>query len=209
MFKAVLKINHKGCWGSEIGLKYPENEFSSIDVRWINESVAHILKICGKKENFKKIHDYLNKRKDIINIEILSKTDEELYIRTVTRNVSSHPSFSNNFFELGCFPISPTIFNDRFEIWTIGSYDRDSLTNAYEMIKSKYECKLAYLKEDRLTPRLTEKQRHAFTNAKYFGYYEWPRKRSASDIAKLLGMTKTVFFSHLRKAEMKLLNFIE
>ncbi len=209
MHKAILKINHIGCWGSEISLKFPNYKFSSIDVRWIKNSVAHILKIIGGSEKFDLIFDYLKKRKDVKNLEILSKNSDEMYLRTITKSKSSHPSFSNKFFEMGCFPVSPTRFEKEFEVWTLGTNERASIKKVYNLIKKKYPCKLSYLKEEKLRSSLTEKQRYAYSNAKYFGYYDWPRKKSATEIAKILGISKTVFFSHLRKAEIKLLNQIE
>ena len=209
MFKAIFKINHQGCWGSEISLKFPNYKFSSIDVRWIGDNVAHILKVIGKSEKFDLIFDYLKKRKDVTNIEVLSRNNEELYLRTITKSSNSHPSFSNKFFEMGCFPAAPTRFEKEYEVWTLGTKEKSSIKRAFEKIRKSYPCKLTYLKEDKLKSNLTDKQRYAYSNARYFGYYDWPRKKSASEIARILGISKTVFFSHLRKAEIKLLNKIE
>ncbi len=52
---------------------------------------------------------------------------------------------------------------------------------------------------------LTKKQREVLNYAKMFGYYEWPRKKSVTDICKIVKIPKTVFLSHLRKAENKIM----
>ncbi len=206
MFKAILEVYHKGCWGSEINLKFKNQECSSIDVRWIGKSVVHIVKCSGDKKEFQNILRYIQEKTDVKNSEVLSITDHELYIRVSTKNNPKHPCFSNMFFEKHCFPIAPTQFIGKYEVWTLGSAKKESVHKVYQTLKKRYEVKIKLIKEEQITPLLTQKQREVFMYAKYFGYYEWPRKRSASDIAKNLKMSKTVFFSHLRKAEQKILN---
>jgi len=110
------------------------------------------------------------------------------------------------FFKNNCFPIAPTKFENKYEIWTIGTADRANLTKAYNLLKEENEVHIDYLKQDDLKANLTQKQRQAMMYAKYFGYFSWPRKKSATEIAEILKMPKTVFLSHLRKAENKILN---
>lgn len=56
--------------------------------------------------------------------------------------------------------------------------------------------------------RLSKRQREAFRLARTRGYYEYPRRSTARDLAAELGVTKTTFLEHLRKAEEKLLGSI-
>lgn len=205
MHKAVFEINHIGCWGSNIGLKFPNFDFSSIDVRWIKDSVAHILKATGNTKNFDEIIKYLKEHQGVQEVEILSK-DNELYLRTLTKDNAHHPSFSNMFFENSCFPVEPTKFENKYEVWTLGSSNRNNLTKVYNKIKEKYSVNIKYIKEESIKAKLTDKQRKVFMYAKYFGYYNWPRKKSATEIANLINVPKTVFLSHLRKAENNILN---
>lgn len=206
MHKAIFEIYHKGCWGSDIGVKFPHHSHSSIDVRWINNSVAHIVKSLGDKNEFSKIVDYLKNQSDVTSAEVLSESENEVYIRTLTKSNPDHPSFSHKFFENNCFTISPTKFKDKYEVWTLGSSSRKNLTKAYDLVKEMYEVRIKYLAKDTIEADLTQKQRNVFMYAKYFGYYNWPRKKTATQIAKLINVPKTVFLSHLRKAENKILN---
>ncbi|MHA2129429.1 MAG: helix-turn-helix domain-containing protein [Promethearchaeota archaeon] len=48
---------------------------------------------------------------------------------------------------------------------------------------------------------LTPRQRDAILLAKELGYYEWPRKMNATQIAKHMNITKSTLVEHLRKAE--------
>ncbi|KKN12785.1 hypothetical protein LCGC14_1013030 [marine sediment metagenome] len=58
-----------------------------------------------------------------------------------------------------------------------------------------------YLLDD-LTPR----QRDAILLAKELGYYEWPRKMNAGQIAKHMNITKSTLVEHLHKAENVIIN---
>ncbi|WP_458187490.1 helix-turn-helix domain-containing protein [Haladaptatus sp. NG-WS-4] len=52
---------------------------------------------------------------------------------------------------------------------------------------------------------LSERQREVFELARKRGYYEWPRKVTASELATEMDLSKTTLLEHLRKAEAKLL----
>jgi hypothetical protein len=56
-------------------------------------------------------------------------------------------------------------------------------------------------RERHLSPR----QREALAVARERGYYEWPREVTAGELAAELGVAKTTFLEHLRRAESKLL----
>lgn len=52
---------------------------------------------------------------------------------------------------------------------------------------------------------LSSRQREALTLARERGYYEWPRDVTATELAAELGVAKTTFLEHLRRAESKML----
>ncbi|WP_324662993.1 bacterio-opsin activator domain-containing protein [Haloarcula sediminis] len=49
--------------------------------------------------------------------------------------------------------------------------------------------------------QLTERQRDALEAAYFGGYFEWPRERSAADLADSMGIADPTFHQHLRSAE--------
>jgi predicted DNA binding protein len=57
-------------------------------------------------------------------------------------------------------------------------------------------------RERHLSPR----QQEALALARERGYYEWPREVTAGELATELGVAKTTFLEHLRRAESKLLD---
>ncbi|MFC4357901.1 bacterio-opsin activator domain-containing protein [Halobium salinum] len=52
---------------------------------------------------------------------------------------------------------------------------------------------------------LTERQRTCLTSAYLEGYYDWPRRSSAEEVAARLGISSATFHQHVRLAEEKLL----
>ncbi len=54
--------------------------------------------------------------------------------------------------------------------------------------------------------RLTDRQRKVLITAYKLGYYDFPKKISSEDLAKKLGLVKSTFVAHRRKAERRLLD---
>lgn len=211
MYKVEFDIHHKGCWGSEISRIFPSVKFSSIDCRWINKNVAHILvadliKAIGNESLFQRIENYLKRIKNIAKVEVVSKEQNKILIRTLTKHTRKHQQFSDIFFNNNLFLIAPIRFEDNYEKWRLATTDKKNITQVYNLLKKKYPTRIVYLKEENLIQDLTYKQREILNYAQYFGYYEWPRKKSATEIAGLIQIPKTVFLSHLRKAEKKIIH---
>lgn len=57
-------------------------------------------------------------------------------------------------------------------------------------------------------PLLSEKERLVLTAAIGSGYYEYPRRTSATDLAEKLGYSKSTLIEYLRKAENKVMDEI-
>jgi len=56
--------------------------------------------------------------------------------------------------------------------------------------------------------RLTDKQRRVLISAYRLGYYDVPRRITSEDLARKLGLVKSTFSAHVRKAERRLLTEI-
>lgn len=206
MYVLELEIHHKGCWGSEINLRFPRHGFSSIDCRWVKRNVIHIVQVVGNPAEFHEITKYLQRRGDVSRVEVLSTTKSILLLRVLTKKTKAAGQFSDIFFDHHCFPVAPTRFVNTSEIWTLGAANKKHLMSAYEVIKKRHFAKIISMKKENAHESLTEKQKEALYYAKLLGYYDWPRKRSATEISTLVGTPKTVFLSHLRKAEKKIIS---
>ncbi len=149
---------------------------------------------------------YLQSRSDVLTLEKLSESTNRLYLRVSAKKDEHTSQFSDMFFEHACFLIAPTRFEEKHEIWTLGSSNRENISLVYEKLKKNHPVSISYLKEDSFNVLLTQKQQEILNYAKHFGYYEWPRQNSITNICSMINIPKTVFLSHLRKAEKKIMS---
>ncbi len=59
--------------------------------------------------------------------------------------------------------------------------------------------------QDDLLAALTDRQREVLIAAKRYGYYNYPRRMNAEELAKRVGVSKATLVEHLRKAEGRLM----
>ena len=82
------------------------------------------------------------------------------------------------------------------------------LTDLSKQTLVKY--RIASLTDARFPPnspigRLTDKQRRVLITAYRLGYYDVPRRITSEELARKLGLVKSTFSAHVRKAERRLL----
>ena len=95
---------------------------------------------------------------------------------------------------------------------------RRELRRSLEAIEAEYDADIDVVRvatvgagepDGRPTARLTPRQREAFWLARDRGYYAYPRGTTARALADELGVSKTTYLEHLRKAEAALLTGVE
>ncbi|MDP2717237.1 MAG: helix-turn-helix domain-containing protein [Candidatus Micrarchaeota archaeon] len=206
MFQAEFSIEHAGCWGSDVSLVFPQSAFSSVDCRWVGGKVAHIVRVDGPAESFDAVLAYFRKRKDVPRVDELSRDGAHLFLRVLTRKTPTLSHFSDVFFENHCFTAAPTRFQGAREVWSLAASAKENLAAVHVYLKKRFSVTVRYLRESGFSEDLTSKQREVFSAARHMGYYAWPRRITATALAKGLGVSKTVLLSHLRKAEIRILS---
>lgn len=124
------------------------------------------------------------------------------------------PSIRAAFADRGFLHCGPSVHEGgeerrRFLAWA----DRQQLNAALEQIEATYDADLDITRvtsaeSDDGSGRdatLTRRQREAFSLARDRGYYDYPRDTTTRTLAAEMGISKTTFLEHLRKAEAKLL----
>lgn len=205
MFKAEIRIEHDGCWGSDVSLRFPHHDFTSVDCRWVGGQVAHLVKVQGEPSAFKDVARYFRRRRDVSQTAELSHDADTMYLRVLTRRLKNVGQFSDAFFKNHCFTVSPTGFVGREEIWTLGSANKKNLAVVIKILRGKYPVRIRYLKEEAMREPLSPRQREALMLAAHMGYYDWPRTKTATELAKMARTSKTAFLSALRNAERKVM----
>jgi predicted DNA binding protein len=120
--------------------------------------------------------------------------------------------FSKEIFYIKPIMIKP----DGFEYWCLASWNRSTLTRAFNASKFFGSSEILEIKETKidkiflphLTPNITEKQLHAIRLAIKNGYYKSPKQTNLKKLAKEMKISKETFFEHLAKAESKILPFL-
>jgi predicted DNA binding protein len=118
-----------------------------------------------------------------------------------------------------CLEMMPTIYRDGWEWYRVIAFSQADIKNLFSALEkvSRYVITSRKAMNDttiretfvisttNLLGQLTGKQSHALLTALERGYYHVPKKISTDEIAKGLGVPRTTYEEHLRKAESKVL----
>jgi predicted DNA binding protein len=118
-----------------------------------------------------------------------------------------------------CLELQPAIYTDGWEWYRVVAFSEADVKNLFKDL-DKY-CNVQVLSKRivsdesvrdtfllstaTLTGKLTNKQLRALVAALDNGYYQLPRRSTAGEIARRLGLPRTSYVDHLRKAENKVL----
>ncbi len=206
MFEAKFKLKHTGCW--TIGLADFKSEFCThITVGLTKDFVQDITEVfLANKSEAQKIKNYFARSKVISKWSVLEETDRRLIIQifTDTSKIKSvvHVILKNN-----CFVSKKILLVDGSEVWTIAAPIKNALKHALDEIKELGELKILRLRTSTFDGiNLSEQQEVVLKYASAHGYYSWPRKISAQELAIKLKLKKSTVLEHLRKAEIKVIN---
>jgi hypothetical protein len=136
-------------------------------------------------------------------------------LRCTCGNLDSHWNVVDG---LECIEVPPAIYRDGWGYLRVLSFDesqtRDmfrefSKRGAAELIK-KRELPLTVLPTsiwvNSLFGELTGKQMDALLKAHRYGYYSSPREITTENVSKSLGISRSTYEEHLRKAENRIMN---
>jgi predicted DNA binding protein len=124
-------------------------------------------------------------------------------------------SYHSLLFDSSVFMTRPILIEGGFEYWSVASWDKTKLKALVvksKRMRKKSFVKLLSLKErdvDLLLPtafdRLSPRQASVFLAAVAAGYYSFPRRVSAEQLAARLKRAPSVVREHLRRAEAKIM----
>jgi predicted DNA binding protein len=160
----------------------------------------------GNEENKINLIKDLKESKEITNIEI---TNNSVIIQ------SKVSSFMKPFFNPEIIQIKPVLIDPKTKThtWEIASFKRELLEKVLKFSKEKLGAKLIKFKQENIEniaitsikPNLSKKQQQAFELAVLHGYYEYPKKITMPNLAKLMKISYATYQEHLKKAESKLI----
>jgi len=112
----------------------------------------------------------------------------------------------------------PTVFLDGWSHWRILSFDEESTRAIFKELNKRGPTELTKKREISLSSlpssvwvtslfsELTHKQADAVLKAHRYGYYSSPRQITTEAVAKGVGVSRSTYEEHLRKAENQIMN---
>ncbi|VVB61751.1 Bacterioopsin transcriptional activator [uncultured archaeon] len=116
------------------------------------------------------------------------------------------------FYNPECITVKPVrVSSDGWEYWELACLDKKELSKAIRAAQKHYHGKLFSIRKESLRtismrgvlPDMTEKQKGAIELAFKEGYYEYPKKLTIPELAKIGNCAYSTFQEHLKKAEKK------
>ena len=175
----------------------------------INLIVAGI--ISGDENSKKKFITDLKKDKRVKKIE---RSKDFVLVHAVHPLTRETITEITTFYNPQYILIKPVhVSSDGWEYWQVACLDRNELNKLIKAAEKHYNGKLFSIKEEKLSsistlsifPSLTDKQKRALELAFKKGYYEYPKKITLLDLAKLSKCSYSTFQEHLKKAEKKVI----
>ena len=190
-----LAIHHE-CWSNPTE-RAPDVSLTALGVGYENDTAYGLIKMAGDKEQKKKLYEMIRRHK--YTVEIKKKSKNWFFLR-VKKETSMYAGLSeNNFLLENKIPI-----RDGIEVETIFGFTKKSLMESLSRIRENAEAKKITITPVENT-ELTQKEQGLLDLAIRRGYYEVPRKIYALDLAKELGLGKSVVTDRLRRIEKKLI----
>ncbi len=189
--------------------------------QWCNWDRDYI-EISRPSQIDRRIHDDVYRMAKELKVQITrkSKAPNSMGISfdsCLCNKVSSPPLMEMDRFN--CLSLQPYVFEHGSELCCVVALSQADLKNLLSSLErhgkvemvSKNRVEGDFVR-DRLALSLadvlgglTAKQRFALRAALELGYYQKPRRADASDVARALGVPRTSFVDHVRKAENKIL----
>jgi predicted DNA binding protein len=210
MWTAKISFEGKNALIGSRTLKYKVN-FFAFPLSWFYEKNNVIVNatgiLIGEEKNKKAFIKDLKKAERLIKLE----QNKDFLILSIREAPYTAAVYNKDIIHL-----APTqIDEDGKETLTIGCFSKKPLSKAINSLEKNFKTTLHYIQEKRISnisivkeaPELTDKQNQALAIAIKNGYYNYPRKTSIEQLARISNLSFSTFHAHLRKAESKLLPF--
>jgi len=209
-FEMRMRVRHD-CPFCRISSRYPE---VTIKV-WCNTH-THILELHGGDEEDLEAME----RESVLVGNSHMAFKERGGLRIISKECDCGPNDVTTLVNLmNCWYLEPLIVNGGWEDYRVFAYSRESLSALVDEIRSRGgEVSIISLKQlgmlgmcELLLPGssiladMTEKQLRALSEAFAWGYFEEPSRVSADRLARAMGVSRSTFSEHLRKAQKKLM----
>ncbi|MEM1600218.1 MAG: helix-turn-helix domain-containing protein [Sulfolobaceae archaeon] len=196
---ANIELLHDNCWSRNVEYGIEIESLGRIIYPERNTIRAFLVVNNQGKYLIKKLRDE-GKIKDILNI---SQYNNKLVLDILEDYTNSILKILN---DNGLLVIKVVKRNGK-EFWSVIGYEYQiskTLKEVSEVAKIEHivieEFNIASLR-----PTLTDSEIRSLIVAMQMGYFDYPKRATASEVAKVLGIKKSTFIYHIRNAQKKLI----
>jgi predicted DNA binding protein len=213
-------------------IEFPKSEFSKVEgnskvlenvktmevlmfLRHTDEEITMICRVELETE-VSNAEDYIKHVSDnAYQVQLLERENSGAYVVLVKHKLN-HPSelstVGNAFWEKGAYVVAREMWSGKFRMTFLGTLSQIKatlktleITGIRHRILSMTDAKFA---PDSPLNTLTEKQRRILIAGYKLGYFDLPRRVSSRELSEKLGLHKSALATHIRKAELRLLDAV-
>jgi predicted DNA binding protein len=221
-YEVAFKLQHEKCPYNAFSKTHP----SVVISHWCNWS-RDVLEIAHSAiQTDPKINRDLQELTRALGSKIIRKSYAKSNLQVVLFHCACDkipPPTLPTIEKRNCLELQPTIYTEGWEWYRVIAFSDRDLRNLFKDLDSNCETVQVVsrrsisdesvrdtfvLSTASLFGSLTQKQAKALITALDNGYYRLPRSATAGEIAERMGLPRTSFVDHLRKAENKVLQAV-
>ncbi len=185
---------------------------------WSNRDQQVLEFIVESQEDYEMI---LEELKEIdVKIDVMSD-DHKVHLITRARSCTAGvETVTESIEELDLLEVYPVVYESGWEYYRVVTFKSEEFGKLLRKLRaSGFEVEVlkrgafeGFLASslspsaDAMFSKLTEKQMDSLVTAFIYGYYDRPRRTDIQSIAKKLGVPRSTFQEHLKKAERKVMS---
>jgi predicted DNA binding protein len=214
-YEVAFRLQHE-CPYNTFSRKHP----AAVISHWCNWN-RDILEISHQDLQNSEIQSSIQELTKTLGTRIIRRSFTKSNIQVVLQRCACYnvpPPTLPTIERRNCLDLQPAVYTDGWEWYRVIAFSDRDVKDLFSDLKGcRVEVTSRKTVEDEsvrdtflvssvsLFGALTEKQRKALITALDNGYYRIPRTATAGEIAERLGLPRTSFVDHLRKAENKII----
>lgn len=219
-YEVAFKLQHEGCPYNA----FSRMHYSAVISHWCNWS-RDVLEIAHRDLQSDQIQDSIQELTRALGTKIMRRSYTRSNLQVVLQHCACDkipPPTLPVIERHNCLELQPAIYTEGWEWYRIIAFSERDIRNLFKELDNNCTIEVIsrrsvsdqsvrdtfLLSTATLFGNLTNKQTRALITALDNGYYRLPRSATAAEIAGRLGLPRTSFVDHLRKAENKVLEAV-
>ena len=201
MMEAVISLKIPQNWMSEIPTKHPVTIKVLDRVPYSEKGVKDLVEIAGPQDSFEEVLSDIKKNPTVSNIET-TMTERGKLIGAVT---TARCEICRILTDSDVFLISAETRDNGKVDWTVVLSDKSVLKEIFDHLKNKnVEAELVKLTKIDDKESLTERQDKITKVAFERGYFDYPKRISLRELARMFEVSPSTLSEILRKGQRKI-----